>query len=315
LPENKGGLWSKRSLIFGLLLLIASICFASIYVFSFAHKHHPKQAAFSKIPPIHHATPKEKALSWKTEFGQFAPYTDAERELEKMLHGKDEDIDLALANWLIVADVPEFHDLTREAYFAQLDAMTDQVRERMAGMQAKGWPNSDSDNPETRCQRFCSAILDLHCAYAEEFREENLTSAQMKALYANPDNIFLAGLMRTKRGSCVSLPMLYLVIGQRLGMPVHLVSVGKHSWIRWDEPRFRMNIETTAEKIAWTPDESVYLDTEGMTRDQVEGTDLQDLSNRQVIAELFFVRRGHWDTLDGECEAQSCIDLERASTG
>ena len=36
---------------------------------------------------------------------------------------------------LIAADTPQFSDMTREEYFAQLDAMTDQVRKEMARMQ------------------------------------------------------------------------------------------------------------------------------------------------------------------------------------
>ena len=102
--------------------------------------------------------------------------------------------------------------------------MTEQVRRDMAKMQAKGYAGTDPNDPQTRCQQFCSAIIGLHFAYAEEFREENITPKQVFALYANPNNIFLAGLMRTKRGSCASMPMIYLVIGMRLGMPVHLVS-------------------------------------------------------------------------------------------
>ena len=227
-----------------------------------------------------------------------------------MFRGKDEDVDLALANWLIAADIPELHDLTREAYFAQLDAMTKRVRGDMARMQASGYGGTDPDDPKTRCQRFCSAIIGLKFAYTEEFREENLTPMQMKALYANPDNISLAGLLRTRHGSCVSMPLIYLVIGQRLGMPVHLVALGKHFFIRWEEPHFRVNIETTSvNKIAWTADDSVYLDIEGMTRDRLNGSDLRNLSNREVVGELLFTRMSYWHTKGGKCETQSLRDL------
>ena len=180
-------------------------------------------------------------------------------------------------------------------------------------MQASGWRGTNPTDPQTRCARFCSAIIGLRFTYAEEFREENLTPTQMKALYANPDDIFLAGLLRTKHGSCVSMPQIYLVIGQRLGTPVDLVAIGKHYFIRWDEPAYRMNIETTSvEKIAVTPDDSVYLDTEGMTRGQLKGSDLRNLTSREVIGELFFTRTSYWHTKDGKCETQSCLDLSHA---
>lgn len=298
------------------LIVTAIILVAAAFVFirfAFAKRNSPNEAGSFQLPMVHKPTPEEQTLSWKTDFGQFPPYTDAERELEKMLHGSDEDIDLGLANWLIVADIPEFHDFSREAYLAQLEAITEKVRQDMLRMQKEGWPNSDSDNPRTRFQRFCSAILALHFDYAEEFKEENPTPKQMFALYANPNNIFLAGLMRTGRGSCVSMPMIYLVVGQRLGLPVYLVHIGKHFFIRWDEPRFRADIETTiVSQIAWTDDDSVYLDTEGMTADQVKGDDLRDLTRRKVIGELFSARCSYWHTKMGKCETQTCIDIERA---
>jgi hypothetical protein len=49
-----------------------------------------------------------------------------------------------------------------------------------------------------------------------------------------------------------------------------------------------------------------------MKPSDVRGTDLRNLSNREVIAELFFARRGHWDAIGNKCATQSCIDLARA---
>jgi hypothetical protein len=252
-------------------------------------------------------------FSRKTDFGWFLPRTQGERDLERVLRGKDEDIDLALANWLIAADIPQFRNLTREAYFKQLDAMTEQVRQDTAIMQKSGWHGANPNDPDTRCCRFCSAIIRLHFAYAEEFRRETLTPGQTRELYADANDVFLAGLLRTRRGSCVSMPLIYLVVGQRLGFPVHLVAIGKHYFIRWEESDYHMNIEPTiVQKIAMTPDDSVYLDTEGMTHDQVRGSDLRNLTNREIVGQLFFTRYGYWHSKGAEYEAQACLDLSRA---
>ena len=302
--------WKGVSSALGVFLLafvVVSICAIPIALPGGANASESLPAPNSKT------TPEEQAFSGKAEFGQFPPSTEADRELEKMLHGKDENIDLALANWLMVADIPQFGDMTREAYFAQLDAMTEHVRQDMARMQKSGWHGTNANDPDTRCCRFCSAIIMLRFAYREEFRQEDLTSVQMKALYADADNIFLAGLLRTRRGSCVSMPLIYLVIGQRLGLPVHLVTLGKHYFIRWEEPGYRMNIETTSvEKIAMTPDDSVYLDVEGMTRDRLTGNQLRNLTNREVVSNLFFTRSAYWATKGPEHTAQQCADLSRA---
>ena len=39
----------------------------------------------------------------------------ASQNLNEMLQRKDTEIDLALANWLIAKDIPEFHNLTQES--------------------------------------------------------------------------------------------------------------------------------------------------------------------------------------------------------
>ena len=133
---------------------------------------------------------EQSAFTGSSLFERFAPQTEAERELERMLRGKDEAIDLALANRLIVADVPQFRDLTREAYLAQLEAMTDQVRQEMARMRKVATSRGESlEDPKTRCAIFCNAIIKLRFAYAEEFRQETITPSLMKALYSDAGDI------------------------------------------------------------------------------------------------------------------------------
>jgi len=228
-----------------------------------------------------------------------------------MLHGKDEDIDLVLANWLIAADIPELRSLTREAYFKQIESLTEQVRQDMA-TQASGRHRSNPNSPMCRAGAFAYAIHKLGFAYNEEFHNEDLSPAETRALYGDADNIFLVGLLRTHRGSCVSMPLIYLVIGQRLGFPICLVAIGKHYFIRWEEPGFYVNIEPTIIEDACLTDDSTYLDVEGMTRDQLKGSDLQDLTNREVVGQLFFARYGYWFTKMGKRETQACLDLSRA---
>jgi regulator of sirC expression with transglutaminase-like and TPR domain len=251
--------------------------------------------------------------SSKSAFGQFPPSTEAACELERMLRGNEEDIDLPMANWLIAADIPEFREMTREAYFRQLGDVIERVRQEMARMQKVATSRGQNLNdPNTRCGIFCNAIIQLRFAYTERFRQENVSAALMKGLYADPNHICLAGLLRTRRGSCVSMPLIYLVIGERLGMPIHLVAIGKHYFIRWEEPGYRMNIEPTiVDRVSVTPEDSVYLEIEGMTREQLKGSDLRNLTRREVVGNLFFARSGYWATKGPEHVAQQCFDLAR----
>ena len=60
-----------------------------------------------------------------------------------------------------------------------------------------------------------------------------------------------------------------------------------------------MNFETTlVSKVFTTPDDDIYLEIEGLTRERIVGsTELQNLSKRQVIGNLFFVRSLHFSSL------------------
>lgn len=250
----------------------------------------------------------------KSSFGQFPAYTAAEGELEKMLLGKDEDIDLALANWLVVADLPQFASMTREAYLRTLDGMVEHVRQDMKRREKVAVSKGKSpDDPDVRCSIFCGSVLALGFAYADDFRQHNLTPQQIGALHADGNKVFLAGLLRTRRGSCVSMPLIYLVIGQRLGLPVHLVALGQHYFIRWQEPGYRMNIETTiVDRLAVTPDDSVYIEDEGLTRDKLRGSDLRNLSNQEVLGQLLFTRSAYWVMSPERSKSRSWVDLSRA---
>jgi len=240
--------------------------------------------------------------------------TAADQRLERMLGSDGERLDLAAVNWLLAADLPEFAGWTREAYFHQLNEMTRQVREEMARMQAVAVSRGERlEDARTRCAIFCNAVIKLKFAYKEEFRNETLTPASLRALYANPENICLAGLLRSRRGSCVSMPLLYLVLGQRLGMPVNLVTVGRHYFIRWEEAGYRMNIETTiVDRVCVTPDDEVYMELEGLKRQELQGSDLRNLSPREVVGNLLFARSGYWATKGPAHDPQRRHDLKWA---
>jgi hypothetical protein len=98
-----------------------------------------------------------------------------------------------------------------------------------------------------------------------------------------------------------------------LGMPVHLVTIGKHYFIRWEEPGYRMNIEPTiVERVSVSPDDTVYLETEGVTREQLRGSDLRNLTHREVVGNLLFARSAYWATKGPEYADRQHRDLARA---
>jgi tetratricopeptide (TPR) repeat protein len=58
------------------------------------------------------------------------------------------------------------------------------------------------------------------------------------------DGIFIDAVLDAKKGPCLALSGLYLIIGQKLNLPLHGVLVPGHFFVRYDDGKTVMNIET-----------------------------------------------------------------------
>ena len=106
----------------------------------------------------------------------------------------------------------------------------------------------------------------------------------------DPNSLFLHTVMDKRQGYCLSMSILYLSIGERLGLPLHGVVVPGHFFVRYDDERVRFNIETTS-KGGNAPDEhyikkfkvptlnsrSIYL--KNLTKIQTLGCFFNNLGN------------------------------------
>lgn len=226
-------------------------------------------------------------------FGRFLPETMQERRLEMMLDGPDSGIRLDQASFLIASDLPAFRGMSQEQFDRMLDGATSKVAKSIHAIAEDPKYSNRRPSPKNRVFDFCQSIIDLGTDYRDEFKSTELSLAQSRALYGDERNIFLPGLLSTGRGCCVSMPMLYLCIGRNLGYPVHLVSIGKHSFVRWEEPGLRLNIETTiVAHPAITDSEANFLEMEGIARKDVKSGELRNLTNREIVGALFHARAG-----------------------
>ena len=81
----------------------------------------------------------------------------------------------------------------------------------------------------------------------------------------NPAELFLHGLLQTRRGYCMNLSLLYLILGERLNLPLVGVPLPNHFFVRYDSPEYRVNIEATEGGAAF-PD-SFYEQRFGVMKD------------------------------------------------
>lgn len=64
----------------------------------------------------------------------------------------------------------------------------------------------------------------------------------------NPKNKQLATYLATRKGNCVSMPILFVILGQRLGLPVALATAPNHVLVKFadDAQQMWLNVEATA---------------------------------------------------------------------
>lgn len=101
-------------------------------------------------------------------------------------------------------------------------------------------------------------------------------------------NYFLNGILDTRKGICVTMPLLYVAVAQRLGYPIFPVQVPDHEFVRYIDPRLapRGNIETTSGGKYITDAE--YIEDFGVSETgRRVGSYMRTLTYREYLGKLF----------------------------
>ncbi|MHB1038654.1 MAG: transglutaminase family protein [Pirellulales bacterium] len=101
-------------------------------------------------------------------------------------------------------------------------------------------------------------------------------------------NLFIHGLLSGHGGTCVTMPILYIAIGRRLGYPLKLAHAKEHSFVRWEDPGGeRFNIEATSEGFCPHDDGYYYNCPKPLTdADLATGFFLRSLTPREELADF-----------------------------
>ncbi len=145
------------------------------------------------------------------------------RSIEQVLRLDAEEVDLATAV-LIISE--RWNDnVYGRRYISKIDDMALEIRSRL---EAK------------RLKANYKAIAVINKYLFDELGFESVPEAN------NPNDLFLHSVMDRKRGYCLSLSVLYLSLGERLGLPLYGVVAPGHFFVRYDDGQIRFNIEATS---------------------------------------------------------------------
>jgi tetratricopeptide (TPR) repeat protein len=200
----------------------------------------------------------EESLANKDLEGLYA------RSIEQVLRLPPEEIDLGTAA-LIVSESWS-NVLPGRRYQQQLDDMAIEIRSRL---QEKGIPLG------------AAAIQVINDYLYKDLKFKAIDKAD------DPEDLFLHSVLDRKQGYCLSLSVLYLSVGERLGLPLYGVVVPGHFFVRFDDSGVsgqRFNIEATS-KGGYITDED-YIRKFNVPRDN-QNIYMLNLNKRQTLGCFF----------------------------
>jgi hypothetical protein len=137
--------------------------------------------------------------------------------------------DIARLNLFCAAGLPRAEGFDSDACIAKLEEWTKYI-----GRNIKRWwpdflkaPREGEDSPGKFCMLALASLLQrqLGVHYNLSFSEGDYDGRDSR-------NLFLHGLLSGCGGTCVSLPVLYIAVGRRLGYPLFLVKSKEHYFAR-----------------------------------------------------------------------------------
>ena len=208
-------------------------------------------------------------------------------------------------NLLVARSLPGLSELEIEPYQQQADAWARDLRARLPGLEAAfhqtpgDWKN---------CVHFFR--LGVLCWYVAEvlgvrYREDQREIQSI--LYTNPSDLFLNGVMDTRRGTCGNMAALHVAIAWRLGWPLSLACAGPHFFCRYDDGRVVHNIEATNNGrggFQSHPDEYYQKEFGIPDRAVACGSDLRAVTPREMLGLFFGLRGRHWEDIGRLVEAE-----------
>ncbi len=145
------------------------------------------------------------------------------QEFTTLILGNSASLDLARAALLIAAE--EYPDLDVNQYLLHLEELAEQVRVRMLRLEMQ------PTNPPATANE-CFNVL--HSMNGVLFEQEHFRGNRID--YYNPQNSFLNRVLEKRLGIPLTLSLVYMEVGQRLGLQIAGVGMPFHFIVRCDLP-------------------------------------------------------------------------------
>ena len=208
--------------------------------------------------------------------------------------------DIGLMNLLCAESLPGYDGGDARQWLATLDAWSEQVRRETERALPEFRRHPEAyHHSETYFRALCLVTV-LQQDLGVQYNPARIASPDApepdQVFFADSQDLFLHGMLGPRRlGTCISLPVLHVAVGRRLGYPLKLVLAKGHVFGRWESPdgTERFNLEVTNQGLNCFPDEYYEEWPYPMTAEEAHaGRYLNSLTPAEELA-LFLQTRGH----------------------
>jgi hypothetical protein len=258
----------------------------------------------ARIPDEQEPALRPARASWPT-VEKFLAVPDAELR----------SVDPVVMNLVVAKGIPALADLDIERYVRLADEWAKDLLARMRTKEKEffrtpqKWRNDiDFFRLGLVCW-YCDVVLGV--AYHEDQRN---VDEKAGIRYTDPTHLFLNGVMDTRRGTCGNMALLHVVLGRRVGLPVHLACVWAHFLCRFDDGVKTINIETTETGrggFSSSPDDYILAQHKMPAKAQECGSDLRALTARETLAMFLYTRGRHFEDTERYEDAERDYLLAR----
>lgn len=198
--------------------------------------------------------------------------------------------DIARLNLLAAEGLPGAEGLNVERSIADLNRWAARVRSETDRHLYKYASNPASFENSEAYFRVLMLITVLQQDLGVHYNPDRIDDPD----FTNSRDLFLNGMVGSDNGgTCVSMPVLYVAVGRRLGYPLKLVVTKGHVFARWEDDRDRFNIEGAG--LGLTTQSDGHYTTWPHELDESEinnGWFLRSLAPAEELA-VFLMQRGH----------------------
>jgi hypothetical protein len=163
-------------------------------------------------------------------------------------------VDIARVNLLCAEGLTESPAERMDEPLVQLDGWAERVRDETG----RHWYRFERNPAEFEGSEGFFRMLMLGVVLAEDYgvhyhsqwRTGVELASDADGFFARAEDVFLSGLLGPeRRGTCSSMPVLYVAVGRRLGYPLKLVTTKGHLFVRWEGAEERFNLEVTGDGL------------------------------------------------------------------